>query len=275
MGRKTSFSVMCLLVAFATTALAGTDPSLSGEWVGTDEANKGKKIVLRADGNGSLDGNAFRWDVPRAGVLRMNDGQETVELQYSLDGDRLRLVVGEHTANFKRSVAAPKPPVRVPEPANPLAPPAAPDFARKFEGDGVALALQKASGNAYQGRLLYGGKEYPVKASREGNRLTGTFASGDQSFSFKATLSGDTLTLETGGRTFRLAGEAKRGGNPLGGITTTNPLGEKPGGSRRRLRLSGASTRAGRPASSTRRATSASRCRRGGRSGARRRTASS
>jgi hypothetical protein len=217
------------LVVVASTALAGTDPDLAGEWVGIDEGNKGRKMVLRSDGRGSLHGTDFSWDVPRSGVLRCTEGGETVELSYSIDGDRLRIVVGGKTANFRRAEAATAPPPRPSDTDNPLVP-KEPDFARKFEGDGVSLSLAKVGDRTYEGKLRHGGKEYPVKATREGSKLSGTFASGDQSFSFAATLSGDTLTLTSGGKTYRLEGEASRAANPLGAGPAANPLGAKPGG---------------------------------------------
>jgi hypothetical protein len=102
--------------------------------------------------------------------------------------------------------------------ANPLAGAGADPFAGDYTGESVALTLQGSGGN-YTGKLTFQGTAYPVNASTAGNTLSGTFAAGGETYSFTASLQGNQLSLDSGGRTYRLTRQSATAGtaNPLGG----------------------------------------------------------
>lgn len=90
-------------------------------------------------------------------------------------------------------------------------------FSRSFVGDGLSLTLNRSTGTAHSGELIFNGDRFPVSGQSQGNQLNGTFRTADGSaFEFRATLSGDSLTLETGGTRYSLTGEPRTAsGNPL------------------------------------------------------------
>lgn len=76
-------------------------------------------------------------------------------------------------------------------------------------GDGrVALTLRAIGGGQYTGAIELDGVRYPLVASGSPERVEGTFESGGSAFPFVATLagdlSGDTVTLTSGGNAFTL-----------------------------------------------------------------------
>ncbi len=102
---------------------------------------------------------------------------------------------------------------------NPLAAGAADALLGTFEGDGLRVTV-RSEGGAYAGELIMAGQAYPFQASGASGRLDGAFVAGASSFPFSATLTGDTLTVESGGssyRTQRLGGGPAAPVNPLGG----------------------------------------------------------
>ena len=52
-------------------------------------------------------------------------------------------------------------------------------------------------------------------ASEQGNKLTGSFKAGDNTFDFTATMQGDTMTFQTGTTTYNLKRQAAKPVNPL------------------------------------------------------------
>lgn len=98
---------------------------------------------------------------------------------------------------------------------NPLAPVDA--LVGTFEGDGLQVVVQGGSGS-YTGELILSGQRLPFDASGGDGRLEGAFTSGGQSFAFTATLSGDVLTVNSGGATYRtqrISGGGAAPANPL------------------------------------------------------------
>ena len=96
-----------------------------------------------------------------------------------------------------------------PQPDNPLGggggganPLASDPLVGTFVGDGLQVIVA-GGGGRYQGELVLGGQRYAFQATGGNGRLDGTFASGGQSFAFSGALSGDTLTIESGGATYR------------------------------------------------------------------------
>jgi hypothetical protein len=118
-----------------------------------------------------------------------------------------------------------------PSGGNPLggqddAPPPAPanPFLRKFSGPEVELEIRAQDERGYHGELRFRGKAYPLRAEVRGMQMRGVFRVGARDFAFGASLQGDILSLQSGGRSYQLKGAPQAGaGNPLGG--GENPLG--------------------------------------------------
>jgi hypothetical protein len=95
-----------------------------------------------------------------------------------------------------------------PATANPLAPPAsghaadADPFVGLFEGDGLRFQVE-SRGDGYAGEIGLGDRVYPFRATREGARLSGAFVADGSEFPFTADLAGSTLSLTSGGATYR------------------------------------------------------------------------
>lgn len=90
-------------------------------------------------------------------------------------------------------------------------------FSRSFVGDGLSLVLTRSPGETHSGELTFNGEKFPLNARAQGNSLTGTFRTGNgDAFEFRATLTGDSLTFETGNTSYLLKGELQRSSsNPL------------------------------------------------------------
>jgi hypothetical protein len=73
-------------------------------------------------------------------------------------------------------------------------------FSGTFQNEQLKLDLSR-KGNEYNGVILLGGQSLPVKAHATAGKLTGTFESGGQAYSFQATRNGTKLTLTTDGVT--------------------------------------------------------------------------
>ncbi len=128
-------------------------------------------------------------------------------------------------ARYRLTVRAEGAAAAAPPTANPLAPPAPTQampvdpFLGIFEGDGLRFVVEGGA-DAYVGELDLGGEAYPFRATRDGSRLTGTFVAAAGEFAFAAELVGTTLTVESGGatyRTVRVGAPAAAPANPLGG----------------------------------------------------------
>ena len=78
-------------------------------------------------------------------------------------------------------------------------------------------------GSAPSGTLTMHDKRYPVAATGNGNKVTGTFESDGSQFEFSATLDSGTMSLESGGNTYTLK---KATSKPLGKTAPKKPLGE-------------------------------------------------
>lgn len=90
---------------------------------------------------------------------------------------------------------------------NPLAPSTtsplgADPLAGSYQGQNISLTLTGAG--TYTGELVFNGQAYPVQAVSNGQNITGNFSSNGSTFEFSATLTGTTLTLQSGGSSFVL-----------------------------------------------------------------------
>jgi len=88
---------------------------------------------------------------------------------------------------------------------NPLA---ADPFAGVYQNDQMKLELIR-SGPDYTGVIAFGPDSLPVKAKPLGGKLTGTFQSGGQSYTFQASRTGTQLSFVTDGTTHTLEKVAK------------------------------------------------------------------
>jgi hypothetical protein len=166
-------------------------------------------------------GHAVKSDL--AGTIKLN-GQQTSNdpngnaVTYQVEGSGTLTSSG--TADFLNTgaPAAAGGPSAVdggaaaPAAVNPLAP--TPSFTGKFAGDSLSLDGSDSNG-AYQGSLQLGENKFPAKATVNGPSLTGTFDAGGSSFSFTATMDGDSVTLNSGGKTYRLKRSVPAPVNPL------------------------------------------------------------
>lgn len=123
---------------------------------------------------------------------------------------------GTYSLRAERTPKAPLPPVAAERPAaNPLgAAPAAGEIAAGTYKDEKITLVLKGQGGEYTGTIKLGEQEFPLKARRTAEGLSGTFTAGDDAFEFKATADGTTLTVQTGGARYVLKRQAARP-NPL------------------------------------------------------------
>ena len=87
---------------------------------------------------------------------------------------------------------------------NPLSPDAPADaFAGQFSDGKLTIDLSTAA-DGYSGTITLGAKKYPVTAHHNGKRIEGTFDTGGNKFPISATVSGDTMMLTSGQKTYTL-----------------------------------------------------------------------
>ncbi|MCX6929611.1 MAG: hypothetical protein NT154_41310 [Verrucomicrobia bacterium] len=91
-----------------------------------------------------------------------------------------------------------------------------------YRNDQVTLQLKAKPSGEYEGTILFEGQRFPLSASGDAGKLTGTFQTDDGSFDFTAARDGDSVNLSSGGKIYQLKRQAA---NPLGGKSpATNPL---------------------------------------------------
>jgi hypothetical protein len=87
------------------------------------------------------------------------------------------------------------------------------------EAKKVAITIDPADASgAYSGKIKVGGQTCPFTAQRDNQnagQLAGTFQSKGRTYNFTAAISGDALTLNTGGKNFALTRAEADSGNPL------------------------------------------------------------
>lgn len=75
----------------------------------------------------------------------------------------------------------------------------------RFEGDSIRLRLADDGKGAFSGEMTHQGATYPLTATGKiDGQLKGSFTANQQSFEFTARSTADGLTLESGGKTYRL-----------------------------------------------------------------------
>ncbi len=94
-------------------------------------------------------------------------------------------------------------------------------LAGKFDDGKLLAEFSDASGGVYPGKLTLNGQTFAATAHVTDHGFEGTFATGADTFPFTAILTGDTLTLSTGGSTYNLK-RLSVAKNPLG--AASNPL---------------------------------------------------
>lgn len=93
-------------------------------------------------------------------------------------------------------------------------------------GDGrVVLTLRAIGGGQYTGAIELDGARYPLVASGSPERVEGTFESGGSAFPFVATLTGDTVTLTSGGNAFTLRRQDGAAANAPAAPATARAIG--------------------------------------------------
>jgi hypothetical protein len=96
-------------------------------------------------------------------------------------------------------------------------------FAGTFKGDGLTVELAPAggAGGGLTGTITLGDRKFPASAAPADGKLAGRFESEGTEHEFTAAADGNTLTLTTGGATYRLKRAAA---NPLAKPPAPNPL---------------------------------------------------
>lgn len=90
-------------------------------------------------------------------------------------------------------------------PISPVAATLGPDsFSGRFVGDKLSIECTARTPQDYSGTIQFGARHFSFTARPDGDRLKGSFQSDGYSFEFSAELTGDALTLESGGATYRM-----------------------------------------------------------------------
>jgi hypothetical protein len=77
------------------------------------------------------------------------------------------------------------------------------NYSGTFKNDELAVTLDGDKGQ-YSGAMELGERKFPLTATEKDGKLTGSFESAGHNFDFTATLSGQTMTLVSGGTTYVL-----------------------------------------------------------------------
>ncbi len=88
------------------------------------------------------------------------------------------------------------------------------NYSGTFKNDEIAVTLDGDKGQ-YSGVIEMGERKFPLTATEKDGKLEGAFESAGHNFDFTATLSGQTMTLVSGGTTYALKKQAVASANPL------------------------------------------------------------
>lgn len=209
--------------------------SFSGTFTTANQQGGVVTVVLRhsPDGQltGSMSGAGIQFQIE--GIVEegtamgaITSAEGGVFFEGTLQGNQLTLVLIEvgagntpdysktRTVVLTRGGAADAPPAPV---GNPLAAGPADPAAGTWAGDGMEMALT-GGGGRYQGTLRFQDNEFPVSATGQQGRLSGSFVAGGQTYPFTATIEGQQMSLESGGTRYTLARQGQAGPvNPLAG----------------------------------------------------------
>lgn len=192
----------------------------------TQDAQGNVTGTLKSDDGVTFDLEGVIKETFVAGIITANERASYFKAQLVGQGLKLSVIPlnGENQPDYSQARefvftrqgggAAPREPASLAPPVegrpadNPLARPAASGsqdpLLGTFADDRLRVEL-KGGGGKYQGQMQLQGQTFPLSArSTDGRTLKGTFASGGNNFEFSATLEGATLTLSTGGATYRL-----------------------------------------------------------------------
>ena len=89
---------LALLLSLTLSASALADENLHGKWTGTADWNEGELLVFEAGGKATLDGEDFKWSVPRAGHITYSFDGLDLDMTYEIKGEALTLVL--HSPSF-------------------------------------------------------------------------------------------------------------------------------------------------------------------------------
>ncbi len=196
--------------------------------VGTKGGDGANRISL--DGTARVDlatGQGVQSDV--TGTMDISGQANTPQGPQAVSGSG-KLEVRETLRPVAGVPAVTSPVVDAPNPVagggavNPLAAAAGDRFAGTWKNDRVAVEIH-ATADGYAGTIAMGDHKFPAVARADGDRLTGSFQSGNDKFDFTADLSGSALKLASGRSEFTLQKDAPA--NPLdaiGGSAPVNPL---------------------------------------------------
>ncbi|HEY3332640.1 MAG TPA: hypothetical protein VGK19_21595 [Capsulimonadaceae bacterium] len=94
-----------------------------------------------------------------------------------------------------------------------------------YTGDGLSMRVAR-NGDAYQGAITLDGAEMPYTATLSGSVLTGRFKAGDSEYDFTATVTGGSMTLTSGGQSYKLvrAGASPSPAAPPARTPTREPV---------------------------------------------------
>ena len=240
MSFRPSFRTLLPLLALLVLPGVVAAQSVAGTWT-TPTPGGAITLTLRVSGStvsGTLAGNGVTMNV--RGTAEADEAFGTIEggggtaiFTAHVEGSRLNFAMTENGANgqpnagtareliFTRSEGGAEPSgaaARAPSAgrgANPLGAAAAPAAGNPLAGgggdplEGTFLSndlnvVVKRGASGYSGVLFMGGEEYPFAATASGTRLSGTFAAGGQRYPFESRLTGDEMTLSSGGKDYRM-----------------------------------------------------------------------
>jgi hypothetical protein len=116
----------------------------------------------------------------------------------------------------------------------PAAAMAAEPWAGKYSGPTLELELKPAPSGALTGVITFEKKVYTATATADGDKLTGTFRAGNDTFPYEATRNGNDLRFVTGGTEYRLrraSAPAAKAPNPLAGRASSTASPSQPSAS--------------------------------------------
>ncbi len=211
-------SLFCLGQAQNPPAFAGHWTASGDDTVLTFQLEIDGRSVMTIVTNGQQESYSANWRVEDGQLLIDFDDGSKLAFEASVSGDELSLTNNDNGDITVLTKVTNSPIDRAVDDL----------FSGQYSGQDIALELAFESGiYNYKGVLNFKGQTYPVEASSEGNKLTGTFTANGSPFDFEAVLIDNDLELTTGNTSYQLKKLATNTLEPSGEPVNTLPQTEE------------------------------------------------